>query len=497
VNVSNAAPPALGRETVLIVGGGMAGLSLALALEGSDKQLVIVERDPAPPEIAPHEAFESWKRAGVGQFRHPHVFVGRLHGLLRKRHPQLLSELEQAGFRASTLAEHLPPALREGYVAQPDDCEIAPLYGRRATFEYVLRRYVGRLPNVRFVHDSTVQGLLHERTQGGALRITGLELKRADVRESLHGDVIIDAAGRNSPLRGWLEALGARIELRHQPSNLAYFCRHYQLRPGEAEPDHRDLSADLDYLKYAIFYAERGHFAIAFGCAEQENDLVELLRRPEGFENMCRQIPALAAWVARAEPVTKVLGAAKISNRRARIAASPQVLGMFLLGDAAFEANPIYGRGCAAAFLQSQLLAETLCAHSDPAQRAREYEKLLRIELDPHHNASVMADRLFHSRADRARGLRPGPAQALLLYGYESVIVPAVLADMSVAREILGTMAMGKPAGLQRVLQFIVRVVRIWLFRPRTAALQLPPPPERADLLARATGAVAVDSREG
>ena len=34
-------------ETILVLGGGMAGLSLALALEGSDKQLVIVERDPA------------------------------------------------------------------------------------------------------------------------------------------------------------------------------------------------------------------------------------------------------------------------------------------------------------------------------------------------------------------------------------------------------------------------------------------------------------------
>ena len=293
------------------------------------------------------------------------------------------------------------------------------MHGRRATFEYVLRRHVGRLPHVRFVHGAAATGLATERGDGGALRVVGLEVKRDDARETLRGDVVVDAGGRNSPVRGWLEALGARLDLAQEPSDLAYFCRHYQLREGELEPLRRDVSADLDYLKYAIFYAERGHFAIAFGCAEHETDLVELLRRPAGFDGLCRQIPALAEWVERARPTTKVLGAAKIANRKARIAGTPSVSGLFLLGDAGFEANPIYGRGCAAAFVQSQLLAEALAGESEWARRAARFEAGLRAELEPYHTASVRADRLFHARAERARGARGGLLRWVLIYGYE------------------------------------------------------------------------------
>lgn len=470
-------------ETVLVVGGGMAGLSLALALEGSGKQVVIIERDAAPPELAPHEAFEGWKRPGVSQFRYPHVFVGRLQALVRTRYPKLFEELKEAGFRISAFSEGLPPAMRDGYVAQPDDLMMVSLCGRRATFEYVLRRHVGRMPHVRFEHGAVAQGLLSEREAGG-LRIVGVEIKRADAREELRGDVIVDAAGRYSVVRGWLEALGGKIELSQEPSDFVYFCRHFRLRAGEVEPDRHDVTADLDFLKYAIFYGEHGHFAIAFGCAEHELDLVERLRRAESFDRLCNEVPALAHWVSRAEPVTKVLGAGKIENRRARIARSPRVRGMFLIGDAGFVANPIYGRGCAAAFVQSHLLAQALVSESDPMRRAAKFEAALQADLQPYHRASAVADQLFHSRANRARGQRGNVVQRFQMYGYEKMVVPAVLSDMAVTREILNVMSMGKPAGPMRALRFFLRVLRAWIRLPKNALL-LPPGPRRADLLER------------
>jgi 2-polyprenyl-6-methoxyphenol hydroxylase-like FAD-dependent oxidoreductase len=380
------------------------------------------------------------------------------------------------------MADHLPPSLRDGYVAEPADVDLAPLHGRRATFEYVVRRYAAARPHVSWMYATTVRGLVSESVPGG-LRIVGLEVERAGRRETIPGDVIVDAAGRNSPVRGWLEALGARIRVHKEPSELAYFCRHYRLRSGESEPPQRDLSADLDYVKYAIFYAEHGHFAVAFACAEQERDLLDNLRRPEGFDTMCRQIPVLRAWIDRSEPVTKVLGASKISNRWTRLAAKSGVTGFFFLGDAAFEANPIYGRGCAAAFIQSHLLAQVLVSESDPERRVELFDARLQAELLPYHDVSVKSDQLFHTRANRARGGPVSVRDRLRLYAYEKLLVPAVFADLIVAREILNVMSMGRPAGPARVFAFILRVLKVWLRHPLHPPALLPPNPSRAELL--------------
>ena len=495
MTVQDSATPQGGAETVLVIGAGMAGLALALALDGSGKRVVLIERDAEPPELEPQDAFERWKRPGVSQFRYSHVFVGRLHDLLRSRYPELTEQLQRAGLRASDFSEGLPPTLRASYVPHAEDSRMVSLCGRRATLEYVLRRYVGRLAHVSFVHGAVAQGLAVERA-GDVLRVVGVELKRGDARETLRGDLVVDAGGRNSPVQGWLSALGGRIDVHEQSAQFAYFCRHYRLREGEVEPDHSDVSGDLDYLKYAIFFGEPGHFAVAFGCAEQELELIALMRRADAFDELCRQFPQLARWLDRSEPVSKVLGAAKIVNRWARIARSPRVLGLFLTGDAGFEANPIYGRGCAAAFVQSHLLAQTLVQEPRAERRAAKYEAALRAELGPYHRASMVADQVFHDRSERARGASASWLQRLQMHAYEHVVMPALLVDMVVVREILNVMSMGKPAGPLRIARFAWRVLWAWLRRAGRAVQALPPGLPRTDLLTRVRAALPAP-REG
>jgi 2-polyprenyl-6-methoxyphenol hydroxylase-like FAD-dependent oxidoreductase len=493
VTVEDRATPQGEAETILVIGAGMAGLALALALQSSGKRVVIIERDAEPPEIDPLDAFERWKRPGVSQFRYSHVFVGRLHSLLRDHYPKLTEQLEQAGLRASMFQEGLPPALRASYAPHADDSKMVSLCGRRATFEYVLRRHIGGLAHVRFVHGAVAQGLAVERRPDGprgVLQVVGVEIKRGDARETLRGDVVVDAGGRNSPVQGWLEALGGRVEVHEQSAQFAYFCRHYRLREGQVEPDHSDVSGDLDYLKYAIFFGEPGHFAVAFGCAEQELELIALMRRADAFDALCREFPQLARWLERAEPVSKVLGAAKIVNRWARIATEPRVLGLFLTGDAGFEANPIYGRGCAAAFVQSHLLAQTLIEESRPERRAARHEAALRAELRPYHRASMVADQVFHDRSERARGAKASLVQRLQMHAYEQIVMPALLVDMVIVREILNVMSMGKPAGPLRIARFALRVLWAWLRRAGRSVQVFAPSPERADLLARVRNAL-------
>jgi 2-polyprenyl-6-methoxyphenol hydroxylase-like FAD-dependent oxidoreductase len=89
--------PAAKPERVEILGGGMAGLAVALLLEHRGYPITIVERDEAPPQIDPSQAFVAWKRPGVPQLRHTHAFLARSQSILRRNRPDLLAELERAG----------------------------------------------------------------------------------------------------------------------------------------------------------------------------------------------------------------------------------------------------------------------------------------------------------------------------------------------------------------------------------------------------------------
>jgi len=86
-------------ERVLVIGAGMAGLWTALALGPTGREVVLLERDPPPPEGGADAAFETWSRRGVGHLRHSHAFLARLRILIRDQHPQLLADLQEAGCR--------------------------------------------------------------------------------------------------------------------------------------------------------------------------------------------------------------------------------------------------------------------------------------------------------------------------------------------------------------------------------------------------------------
>jgi hypothetical protein len=147
----------------------------------------------------------------------------------------------------------------------PGDEDLRHFWGRRGTFEYVLRRHVEKLPHVRFVHSSRVEGLVLDRA-GDAIRVRGIEIARAGSRETLEADLVVDASGKRTPCPGWLEAAGAHIEYGRFPSNYLYVCRHYQLREGQETPPRHGTGANFDYFGYSTFYGEHGHYAVTLGC---------------------------------------------------------------------------------------------------------------------------------------------------------------------------------------------------------------------------------------
>ena len=487
----------MAAQRVAIIGSGIGGLATALALQAEGHELLLIERDAAPPVITPEAAFDAWERPGVPQFRHAHIMLARLQTILRDRHPVLLKQLLAAGLTLSTVAEVLPASHYCGIEPQPGDADLLHLWGRRATFEYVVRRYVGELPRVQFMHETRVVGLTGSRDEGRVV-VNGVEVVRGDEpREIVRADLVVDASGARGKSLEWLAALGATVDVDSRPSGFSYACRHYRLNDPEAAPPRESGGGNFDFLGFATFYAEHGHYAVTFSCPEEETELAELVRRPEGFDALCAQVPTLKLWTTRSTAQTKVLGSGRFENRWRRFRAGEgYIAGFFAVGDSLLQTNPMYGRGCASAFVQAGVLAEVLREVAEPQARARRYFERSRELLNPYFELSIATDRMYRTRAKLRRGGKVSGVDAFVNYAYERAWLPATYRYPLLAREFLRSVQMREVSSLP------VRLLAAWLLiagflhslTGRQAQSQEPhKAPEREEFLRRVSARVRGD----
>jgi 2-polyprenyl-6-methoxyphenol hydroxylase-like FAD-dependent oxidoreductase len=474
------------RPRVVIIGGGMGGLATALALKDNGHDVLILERDAPPPDIDPSSAFDEWNRPGVPQLRHTHIFLARLQTILRDRHPELLAELQRVGIERSSIDEILPPGVVDGYTAQRGDDDLLHLWGRRATLEFVLRRHVSRLDHVRFQHDTRVEGLVIER-EGPHLRVRGVEVRRAGECETIPADVVIDSSGVRSKITEILRAAGAQIREERHESPCAYYSRHFVQRDGSDELPRQGTGAHVDYLVFGTFFAEGRTFSIAFAVPEIEPELSAALKRPEGFDEACRQIPVLNRLTSNAEPISRVLGGAGLANRWTHYGrtSGPHVLGFFPVGDSYIVTNPIYGRGCSMAFVEAHALADVLAETGDPLARAKRYHGSVHRLLRPHFDFSVAADKGFSARAKMARGDAVSFFDRFVSKVYESVLAPALEEKPVVSREWLKAQQMREVTPPWVALLFVFYVLFLWAARTirGTERVTTPVAPSREAML--------------
>ena len=82
---------------ILVMGGGMGGLSTALLLAGDGHDVTVLERDPAPPPATGDEAWDGWERKGVNQFRMIHYFLPRFREIVEAELPEVVAALDADG----------------------------------------------------------------------------------------------------------------------------------------------------------------------------------------------------------------------------------------------------------------------------------------------------------------------------------------------------------------------------------------------------------------
>lgn len=484
--------------SVVIVGGGVAGLGAALVLAGDGHEVTVVERDDVSLPATADEAFTAWPRRGAPQVHHSHAFLARLRNLLRDRQPHLLDDLLAAGATELRFTERLPETLTDTEPRDGDE-DLVALACRRTTFEWVLRRDALEARGVRLVQGA-VEGLVSGATVlGGVPHVTGVRLAGGD---TLTADWVIDASGRRSPLPAWLTELGATLEEREEDTGIVYSSRFYRLLRGADLPPVVGMNAgDLGYLKFAVFIGDNDTYSITFGVPSEDADLRALLREP-GFTAAARAVPALAPWVAPAiaEPITGVEVMARLLNRSRRFVTRPAddrrpvVTGLSAVGDAHTCTNPLYGRGCSLGFVSAHLFAETLAAGGDPSAVALRYEAAMAAEVHPWYRSAVAQDRQDRSSrgldvpADAEGDLTGGASMDLDPASIRSLLqdglMPAVRTDPVVFRAFLRMFnLLDPPERLMKDPDLLARVLTVWQDRANHPPVE-PLGPDRTGLLA-------------
>ncbi len=98
---------------IIVLGAGVCGLAAGMLLAGDGHQVTIVERDGAPPPDTPQQAWDSWTRSGVNQFRQAHFLLPAGRAILDQELPQVAQALAAAGAARVDLLSVMPPAITD------------------------------------------------------------------------------------------------------------------------------------------------------------------------------------------------------------------------------------------------------------------------------------------------------------------------------------------------------------------------------------------------
>ncbi|WP_018500586.1 FAD-dependent oxidoreductase [Parafrankia discariae] len=420
----------------IIIGAGAAGLTAGLLLARRGWRVDVLERDvdDRPGDLA---GVDGWRRPGATQTWHSHAFLARCRSLLAEHAPDVLDALRAAGALEVRLTEHAPPTLTG---PAPADDELVVLGCRRAVLDWVLREVVAAQPGVTVRSGTRVVGLRTETAPGGAgggigagagagagggaafsrgpVLVRGVRLADGSSRDA---DLVVDAAGRLSPVRRWLVDAGADLPMPAEADcGIAYYSRFYRRTgptPDIALNRGHTTGASFDRYSCLMFPADGDSFSLTFGVLPEDAD-IRVLRHGAAFDAAVRSIELFVPWLDPADvrPVSPVTAMSHLTNRLRPLVADgrPGVLGLLAIGDAAVITNPAHTRGVSLGVLGAVRLAEVASTLRDPAERALALDESTRAELAPWFEDSCAQDaaRLLRWRPEqpvvpRARGAEP------------------------------------------------------------------------------------------
>jgi 2-polyprenyl-6-methoxyphenol hydroxylase-like FAD-dependent oxidoreductase len=371
----------------------MAGLLSAMLLADDGHQVVVLERDPAPPPTSSGDAWESWTRRGVNQFRLLHFLHPRFRLEAEKALPRVITALEAAGALRLNAVAGAPKEITGG--PRPDDDAYTTVTARRPVVESVVAACAEVTAAVTVRRGVTVAGVTTGAPSApGVPHVTGV---RTSEGEEIGADLVVDATGRRSPLADWLEAAGGRRPAEEiEESGFVYYGRHFRSDDGNHPPIMGPLLQTYGSVSVLTLPADNGTWGVAI-IASGADRVMRAVLDVDTWTAAVRSLPLAAHWLEGAPLEDGVQVMAKIEDRHRRfvVAGEPVATGVVAVADSWACTNPSLGRGITMALMHTLALRDLLTrsTQDDPVSLARAWDEVTTATVEPWYRATVAFDR--------------------------------------------------------------------------------------------------------
>jgi 2-polyprenyl-6-methoxyphenol hydroxylase-like FAD-dependent oxidoreductase len=466
----------------VVIGAGPSGLTTAMLLAAGGMEVVVLDRDdPAPAEAS--AAWEHWERRSVAQFHQVHVLQPGGRTLLETRLPRVIDEMVAAGVPRLNLAE-----LRARHLDLPGDVDLTPFDTRttcrRPVLEFGFTSAARSMSGVEIRNNSPVTELVTgPEVIAGVPHVVGVRTESGDV---VSGDLVVDAAGRRTPVPGLIEAAGGTRPEEHAVDlGFSYNSRYYR---GETLPEYlEDVLSPVGSISILSLPGDDGYWSVTIYHSSKDKDM-RRVRDPAVFERVIRSLPRHAHWVD-GTAMSDVISMVSTANttREFMVDGRPCATGLVPVGDAWGFTNPSIGRGVSLGVMHAVAFVDAAIAVVDqPVELARKWDEATRAVAAPWHSSTVSYDELRGPEVEALRQGLPDPFDA----NDPSIAMPrafnsAVHYDRQVyawGQEIGGCMAL--PSEIFARPGAFERVIEVALAHPNYEA----PAPSRAELEALLVG---------
>jgi 2-polyprenyl-6-methoxyphenol hydroxylase-like FAD-dependent oxidoreductase len=429
---------------IIFLGGGVCGLAGGMMLARDGHEVTVLERDAVPVPELPQDAWETWDRGGVTQFRLAHFLAPAGSAVLQEDLPEVFQGLVAAGAARLDMLALTPPNLAEAGPRAGDE-RFVTYTARRPIFEQVLSKAAAEEPRLEVRRGAAVKDLTMH-VVNGTPHVDGVRL---DSGETLHGDLVVDAMGRRSQLPGWLsDADIGPLHEESEDSGFIYYGRYFRSPDGTTPQPFGPLLAPFGSFSVLTLPSDNGTWAVTLVTSSGDR-VLKRMRNPDLWTAVVKACPLHAHWLD-GEPISELeaMGGVLDRYRRPFAGGRPLLTGIALLGDASSCTNPSLGRGISLGLLHARALREVVGSHlDDPLEFAEAWDAATEARMTPWYRETVEEDRDRLREIDALReGLEPAPPSgrpAVLRHALNT----AAVFDPDLFRAYLDSRAVLKPLG--------------------------------------------------